>query len=77
MECWAMCIPSSRSGEMLSVKFLLWSVTANLHSVVQWESGGEEDTVLVWNIQGCTEVNFSEKCQTQESFNLTINEMHL
>jgi hypothetical protein len=48
MECWAVCIPSSGSGEMLSVKFLLWKVTAKLHRVVQWEGGYvEEDTVLV------------------------------
>jgi len=36
MECWAVCIPSSGSGEMLSVKFLVWKVKAKLHRVVQW-----------------------------------------
>jgi len=45
MACWAVCIPSSGSRQMLSVKFLLWKVTAKLHRIVQWESGGEEDTV--------------------------------
>jgi len=37
MECWSVCIPSSGSGEVPSVKFLLWKVTAKLHRVVQWE----------------------------------------